>query len=478
MSHVTSAAVAAQIPSASQPSKRDRDTTSANRFLRKALIAPRAIALANRFPGNVREDLLHALLESLWTSLTGHLADPIRIKENDRRRTVTFMGAVRFSIDKNSGRVSVSQLEEKNAKVKFAHDDKLTAIVLPVKLDGFWLGPFLAPWRERIGECLIDHHATGSDVDWLQAVKNELQRALRRGTHWYRLRCHLRDALQLDPQVVLWCRKGRPTYRDYVTQVQYNNVLAGRATYQRIQDDNPKLVWLYNFLRAEKLHPKGDQPVASMKAWLLRHGDVGEAGWRLVANGNEQAFRHIIDFVDEHGGISGRHEYLPKWLRMLGKLRRSRAVPRPLAGLFSHDTYDGFCTEEGDRVRFRNVDLQPGVLRAILEEGERRLARGSHQSFIEEDVVEALVWLQTEKPVLDKNQLRQGWRYLADRAVMWRVECEASNTLTNLSWESLLPETRIGPWRIVPLADAWQLRREALTRRHCCDQYVEECMDG
>jgi hypothetical protein len=312
----------------------------------------------------------------------------------------------------------------------------------------------------------------------MESVKRELLRALGRSTNWYRLRCHLRDALQLDPQIVRWCRKGRPTYRDYVTQVQYNAVLAGRASYQRIQNDNPDLVWLYNLLRGERLHPDGDRLVAGMKAWLLSNDRISDAGWRLIANGKEQDYRHLIDFVDADGGISGRALYLARFVRMLGKLRYGRKVPRPLLRLFVHDTYDGVRTDDGDRVEFRGVRIQPGVLRAILEEGERRLARGSHHEFIEEEVVEVMTWMQSEEPVLDKNQLRRGWKYLASRAASWKMDGEACRTLKELAWESVLPETQLGRWRVVPLTDAWQLRREAITRRHCADQYLEECQAG
>ena len=65
-----------------------------------------------------------------------------------------------------------------------------------------------------------------------------------------------------------------------------------------------------------------------------------------------------------------------------------------------------------------------------------------------------------------------------ERAVRWKVELEAWDSLKQLAWDSLLPEIQIGQWRIVPLTDAWQLRREALTRRHCADQYVDECLTG
>lgn len=457
-------------------SKRAPKTASANQFLKKVQVQPRLNALANRFPDNVREDLLRDLLESLWTNLKGHLADPVRIKSTSRFRAVTFMGAVRFMVDKVSGRVSVFELaKKKNGRIGFLKHDKPTVIDLACRLDGFWLTPFLLSWRPQIAECLIDHSRPSPGPDWMESIRRELQRTIARSSDWFRMRCALRDALKLDPHVVLWCRKGRPSYRDYVTHVQYNSVLAERATYQSIQDDNPNLIWFYNYLHAENFKPRGANPVAGMRAWVLSQSGVGQAGWRLVANGKEQDFRHLIDFVNEQGGISGRHYFLPKWLRLLSKLQRAHAVPRPLLGLFAHDVYDA---ERGNNVRFRDVVLQTGTLRAILDEGEQRLANGSHQTFIEQDVVEVMTWLENKRPVLGKNQLKQGWKHLATRAVAWQVEIEAYDALKELTWNSLLPETQIGQWRVVPLTDAWQLRREALSQRHCADQHIRQCLSN
>jgi len=382
--------------------------------MKTTIVAPRVSPLVNRFHGNVRPDLLKVFLDSIWASLLAHLADPVRVDENDQCRSVTFMGAIGFTIDKHSGRVELSRLEKKNGEIVFVHDNKSTVIDLPAKLTGYWLDPFLVPWRKPIADCWIG--PTASDPEWHQAIKRELQRSLGRSTNWYRLRCALRDALQLDPQVMRWCRKGRPSYRYFVTQREYNQVLSLRATYQRIQDDNPNLIWLYNFLNAEKLAPVGDQPVAGMKAWLLGYKRISEACWRLIANGKEQDFQHLIDFVDADGGIEDRHSRLPKWLRMIGALRLERPVPRPLLGLFAHDMFDARLLEEGYRVRFRGVSIQPGVLRAILQEGERRIQNRSHQKFMEDDVGEIVTWLEAAKPILDKNQLRQGWKHLASRA--------------------------------------------------------------
>ena len=75
-----------------------------------------------------------------------------------------------------------------------------------------------------------------------------------------------------------------------------------------------------------RIRPGERDPVPAMKAWLLERGAAGEARWRPVANGKEQDFRHIIDFIDEDGETAGAYEYLPKWLRPLGT-RQVEASP-------------------------------------------------------------------------------------------------------------------------------------------------------
>ena len=81
-------------------------------------------------------------------------------------------------------------------------------------------------------------------------------------------------------------------------------------------------------------------------------------------------------------------------------------------------------------------------------------------------------------PTLDKNQLKAGWKCLTKLAVHWKVESEAAETLCQLQWESCLPTIAVGPWTVLPLTDAWQLREEALRQHHCVDHYIEECLAG
>ena len=100
---------------------------------------PRAASLLSRFRGNVREAEFEDLLGAIWSYLRLCLTEPVQVKESSRRRTVTFMGAIRFTVDKTSGRVGLRQYGTTNGKLALVRDDKATVIDLPAKLNGFWL---------------------------------------------------------------------------------------------------------------------------------------------------------------------------------------------------------------------------------------------------------------------------------------------------------------------------------------------------
>ena len=75
-----------------------------------AVSAPRAHAITQRFPGNVRLGLFEDLLGAIWAHLQDCLLEPLRVEETENERRATFMAAVRFTVDKCSGQVTVSQL--------------------------------------------------------------------------------------------------------------------------------------------------------------------------------------------------------------------------------------------------------------------------------------------------------------------------------------------------------------------------------
>lgn len=237
-----------------------------------------------------------------------------------------------------------------------------------------------------------------------------------------------------------------------------------------MQRDNPRLVWLLTFLLDEGLRGATDQVVAWMKREIERW-KVSPAGWRLLANGSEKDFRHVRDWIGPDGDVTGRTFELAAWLRCLMALRRTSPMARAIQRLLLHDSFEA----AGRSITFRNVHLPVPVVRILLVEAERRLRAGSLTSFVRDDLVNVMTWLEAGQPVFVKNQLKAGWKYLTRRATEWKREAEAAAALRHLEWASALGAVRTGEWTITPLTNVWQVRREALRQHHCADHYLDEC---
>lgn len=103
-----------------------------------------------------------------------------------------------------------------------------------------------------------------------------------------------------------------------------------------------------------------------------------------------------------------------------------------------------------------------------------------------------LDWFVDTKPTFDKNQLKQGWRYLEKRSDVWHEQNQAGNYYDviesdNSSWNCILAEylasnNKVFPenslYKIVPLTTPQLLLDEAQAMFHCVSSYIEYCIAG
>lgn len=436
-------------------------------FLRDTAQPPRASQLMAVHPGNLKLELLQRFIDDVWADILGRLADPIRVTETAAERVVEVLGVVRYHVCKSTGQIHVERLDR---NLSFCRDTDTVAVDPPMRPTSIWIEGIIHRWWEPLAAGTID-----DDENWLATAQRAFWRAMYRSTHWKRLRYAVRAALGLDPKILEWVRHGQSRHLNQaVTNLQYNRALSNRAAYAEVERDNPNLVWLLTMLLDELEGSPAENVVATMKDMLAQAG-VTPAGWRLLANGAEKDFRHIRDWIGPDGALKGRTDEIPPWLRFMVALRRKTPLPGVIRKLFLHDNFDK--NREG-QVRFRNVWLDVPVVKVILDEAERRLSRGTLQSFTNEYLVEVVTWLEAEQPSFDKNQLKAGWKHLESRAVQWKVEVEAAEAFGHLKWHSALATTTVGAWTVVPIEDAWALRHEALRQHHCADRYLGKCLAG
>ena len=453
-------------------------------FINSKPAGPRIGRILANMPCPADYQALSRCVSQIWKQLLAALAEPITVTCDESERTVTFMGAVRFCIDQDAATVHVTELANENGIPGF-YPVSNVGIDLPARLNGFWLWAFLTPFEDAIRDSVseTDREKFGERIHTV--VRHELVRCLEQGTHWRRLRHALRDALGLDRDLLSAIRVGSHRLtRFVVTELQFNKAVANRVHYRQLQAENPNLLWLYNLTNELGIELPAGDVVAALRAKLLEQRGLSAATWRYLSRCNHRHFRHVIDFVGPDGGTGTRWTELVHWLRWTTLLGCRVPIAPTVTRMFEHDAFTG---EAGSlTIGFRTLDLQLGTMRVILKEAEARHVAGTLDAFVEGDLTDVVTWLQGTEPTLDSNQIRRGWKYLAGQADAWKAgQADAWKAglacrpvLEAFAWDSLVPRRVHGPWTVVPVADAWALRQEALAMRHCADSYIPNCIAG
>ena len=446
------------------------------RFLKDSVVAPRFDRICRKYHDIAQVDVLRAYMEVVWRSLSEYLQDPLHMMETVDSSVVTFMGSVRFTINHSTGKIKVARLACAYGEIVFEIQERV-CIDLPIRLSGFWLGSFLMPFHTLFSQCAKEETSVELRHELKESIAKELCWALRQSVHWRSLRHALRDALALDRQLLRWFRLGRHSqYRFAVLDTQYNWALSQRHHYEQLANENPNLMWLFNFLKGQSITlPSGDI-VAAMKEWVLSNRDLTPAGWRFLHHCKQKHLRHVIEYCGPKGETDSRWRELVHWLSLMQMLSRKEPLHPAMTRLFFHDGFEAMPTL--GLVKFRSILLKPSTLHSILNEAQWRYVNGSLESFIAKDVQVVLNWLQAVRPMLDANQSRKGWPYLAKQALQWKSNAELCDDLSRYRWASFLSVLNIGTLTVIPINDAWTLRKEAFAMRHCADQYIQDCIEG
>lgn len=284
------------------------------------------------------------------------------------------------------------------------------------------------------------------------------------------------DSILLDPSISRLCQLDTAQWRRHFTPNRCMNILKHRDEYFQIEYDNPNLIWLYTLILQDEVELPRGEIISAMKQRLLEEDSLTPLAWRYIANGLADDFRVVLDSQDPGEEPQWRWHTLRAWLQVLSGLRLKSPIPEPIQELFLHD---GLVVEHNNgEVLFRGAWMKFGTLRHILEEAEKRLAAGTLGQFAETELVEVITWLATTDPVLDNNQTKDGWKYLAKNAAEWKADIVGMAAYQNLKWDSALPQMQIDHWMIDPVIDAWSLHRLAISQRHCGDRYIEGCVEG
>ena len=421
---------------------------------------------------------LHDLQDRIWREFLTRLRNPVSVVYSEEQRIIEVLGCVRYCVSCKDGRIH-SELRYRPGKhgSAFRDPDVPFLIDLPLLLNAFIVGAFLSEWKEEITREARTASPSPNSPDaeeavyfpWThklvyQAFEQSFLRAIRQSVFWKRLRYQVRDAVALDSGILKICRLIRPDRKsNNLSQHLYHSVLEDESRYRQLYREAPHLVWLFGCARSEAVRVEGET-LQSLKFSLCK--SMGPRGWRLIARSNHRDFAPIIE------NTNSRLKALRQYVRLHNALDRNRPIPPKARYLFAEPTWS---IESDGRIGYRGIAIHPSLLNSYID---AVAAAQVGDVSLEDDATMVFTWLSEAKPLLDSNQCKLGWPWLARQARHWfeaeSLRCESEK----LGWETLFAETTLRGYRFVPLSDAWQVRLEAVRHRHCADRFINECRAG
>lgn len=451
-------------------------------ILRDRIVPPKQLDAA-LFEQNKARLAAVSLQDVIWRKLIETCREPIKVSQTHSSHTVEVLGAICYHRSLTDGLITSSyRYKPGNTQKSFrTYTNDSFLVDLPLLCNTFVIDAFLCQWKQEIEA--IFHQPEVSDeeiprynIDWAyppaerlsDVLSRGLLSALRQSTWWKRLRYQVKEALALDEEVLGLARRARhQRHSSAITDYNYNQVMRNIDLFRQVNLDAPNLLWLCSMgirtcLRPEVL-PK--EVIKDLKATILQSGRA--RNWRLIANANVRDFTAAIEWTS-----SPHWHYLKEYLDLHALLNRNQVIPRRISHLFDDATWS---ISECGNIDYRGVLVTPQLLNHIIDAA---LASKDTTQFLSEELNVVISWLENVQPRLDRNQQSQGWPWLKRKAFEWFTELQLKGIMEPDGWDCVLGETILGEYRFLPLRNAWSVKKEAITYRHCADKFIEECKAG
>lgn len=458
-------------------------THTHSKYLKANITLPK-ITGVDYFKSKEHRVTYEKLIDTIWRAFIKRLQNPIKIRKSKHSHQVEVLGITRYYINNRTHKVTSSLyqcvFQEDGWHFSFKRANDIFMVDPPLLCSKFFITTFVNQWLTDIDHLAdiycADHpelNILPTDcVEFIQTnISHAIHTAIRLSTHWKLFRQDLFNALQLNPEIVRLARLCRLSLKERnLTEINFNHVCTHLTTYRQLYLDAPNLVWLYRAALEESIITKqSSNPIHDLKKALLATG-CGPRSWRLLVNARQSHFDQVIKSNND------RWYYLTEYLHLHERLDRRNALSPKLASLFDHPNWS--IPLDKNLINYRDVSFQAGLFNKFINETFYRQSIGESTLFVENEVTPVLTWLASTNIRFDTNQLRQPWSWFAKKAVCWFAEQLAFDQLIKQTWNCGLTEVELSGYRFTPLNNAWQIRLEALNKRHCVDQYIHRCQRG
>jgi len=388
------------------------------------------------------------MVEPLWQIIAKHLVEPVKVTHSGSTRQVEFMGILTFQVDPDGQRVILCRNENGSSQPLHAQFDLLR----PVSR-WFWLDQLL--------------EQDGLNPSWFADVYDALKGRVWKITSLRALAAQVRTALALDnhPAHAIALRSRPQKSPDGLMAKHFNLVWMYLDAFRIVERENPQLLPVLALALEKVDFELGDDPVASLKQYLLAQG-ITQAGWRLLVKIGYRGIAPAIARYDERDRLKIVVWYAHELAKAGVRTEPSRHFMRTWLQLI----------ERGDSIGKGWHGHPIHVLRTTFN----ALAQCTTPEAVRQFTLDFLMvdqWVLS-RPTFDANQKKMPWHGLVERARTREKIKTIELQCGGLHWPCPLPAYEEAGYRIVPIVNAVDLFEEGARMRHCVFDLLDECLSG
>ena len=95
-----------------------------------------------------------------------------------------------------------------------------------------------------------------------------------------------------------------------------------------------------------------------------------------------------------------------------------------------------------------------------------------------DDLLQVAYWVMDNNIKLDKNQKKQGWRWLVDKASRWHRLRRKKLLTQSVSWPTYLGSVNLGGLVVVEVGNQYDLYQVSKQMRNCLESFKDQCIKG
>jgi len=277
----------------------------------------------------------------------------------------------------------------------------------------------------------------------------------------------LPQLLELDENIYNLARI--VTTHTTVTSEDYSRVWQHQALYLKLYDEG-KLLKLMDYAIGDDILKNYSSGTKGLKEYFVNNWMDG-SGWRYLCCYGDELFSYIWSKQTQGSRFISARNYLLTLYKAelpVPPLPKIQAVWFQIYG-------DKFLTD------FSNNNHWEDVPSKVLNITFNHLAKSPEYTDSNIDkMLKIFYWSAVDKIIMDKNQIKSGWKWLNKKADNWYEQRQQESYKNNIHWPAYLKNStlKIEQWFIHELSNNAQLYDAATSMRNCLADYSDDCING